>query len=244
MEFPASAFIQFFKNHGLLSFTDHPQWYTVTGGSNQYLQRLIRSYQDQIHVNCSVESVEVIGDKVHVHTSNNSVEIYDEVVFACHGDEACGMLKNKTVSENQILGSFTYQKNIAYLHRDTSLMPKRRACWSSWIYSSKTQYDLTDVSVTYWMNNLQNIDPQKPVFVTLNPLVEINPNLVFDVHEFYHPVFDKKAIDAQKRIPEIQGKRHLWFCGAYQQYGFHEDGLASAVRMVQAMGGTVPWHKK
>jgi len=149
------------------------------------------------------------------------------------------MIDAPTQAERAVLSAFHYQKNTAYLHSDTRIMPLRKACWASWNYHADGATEA--VAVTYWMNLLQNIDRSYPLFVTLNPAQNIAPEKIFNVHDFTHPVFTNEAIAAQDQVPSIQGQRNLWFCGAYQRNGFHEDGLWSAVRVAQAMGVPVPW---
>lgn len=241
LTFPAQTFVRFFHNHGLLTFNDQPQWYTVSGGAREYVKRLTQPFHDRIRLNCGVVAVQRTESGAEVTDITGRTEHYDEVVFACHGDQALRLLKDATSQEKSILGGFRYQPNRAYLHRDIRQMPTRRACWSSWVYLSDGEANPEALAVTYWMNLLQNIDDAKPLFVTLNPLTPIPNELVFDVTEFEHPVFDATAIAAQRRIGEIQGKDRLWFCGAYQRYGFHEDGLGSAVEMVKQMGASIPW---
>lgn len=237
LEFPAASFVRFFRNHGLLSFSGQHQWYTVTGGSQEYVRKILRSIPE-IRLASPVVRIESSGSQHRVITQDGDAQAYDEVVIAAHADEALAMLDAPTEAERAVLGAFRYQKNMAYLHRDTSIMPRRRSCWASWNY----QADGKDgVAVTYWMNRLQNIDERYPLFVTLNPAQPIAQDKLFNAHAFTHPVFTNEAVAAQARIPEIQGKRGLWFCGAYQRNGFHEDGLWSAVRVAQMMGVTVPW---
>ena len=237
LEFPAASFVRFFRNHGLLSFSGQHQWYTVTGGSQEYVRKILRSIPE-IRLASPVVRIDSSGSRHRVITQDGDAQAYDEVVIAAHADEALAMLDAPTEAERAVLGAFRYQKNIAYLHRDTSIMPRRKSCWASWNY----QADGKDgVAVTYWMNRLQNIDERYPLFVTLNPAQPIAQDKLFNAHAFTHPVFTNEAVAAQARIPEIQGKRGLWFCGAYQRNGFHEDGLWSAVRVAQMMGVRVPW---
>jgi predicted NAD/FAD-binding protein len=243
LQFPALSFVQFFKNHALLDIKNQHQWYTVTGGSREYMAKLTASFSDRIRVNCGVASVTRRNGQVQVTDVTGETQSYDRVVFACHANETLAMLEDATSSEREVLGAFHYQKNMAYLHRDTRIMPKRRVCWASWVYHAQGQAagDEPDIAVTYWMNLLQGIDASKPLFVTLNPVTPIDPALIFDTHLFEHPVFTHEAIAAQKRLPEIQGMHNSWFCGAYTRYGFHEDGLGSAVRVAELMGATIPW---
>lgn len=242
LAFPARTFIQFFENHGLMAFSGQPQWYTVTGGSREYMARLIAPFADRIRTNCAAVSVRRTPEGVFVRDSRGEELRYDRVVFASHADETLAMLEDASPAEREILGAFTYQTNEAYLHRDVSVMPKRKRCWASWVYHANNAGAEPAISVTYWMNLLQGIDHTKPLFVTLNPPTPIAPALVFDQHTFTHPVFTRESIAAQARLPEIQGVNNSWFAGAYTRYGFHEDGLLSAVNVASSMGEVIPWH--
>ena len=199
-------------------------------------------YRDRIRTGCAAAKVTRFNDKVQVLDSTGDTAEYDRVVFACHANETLNMLTDATEEEQTILGAFQYQKNIAYLHRDTSIMPKRKACWASWVYHAEGKAGAEpDIAVTYWMNLLQSIDESTPLFVTLNPIRPIDPLLVFDQHCFEHPIFTRESIAAQPLIPGLQGKKNSWFCGAYARYGFHEDGLGSAVNVAESMGVPIPW---
>ena len=242
MKFPAQTFLRFFKNHGLLSINNRPQWYTVTGGSREYVSRLTAPFKDNINLNCGVSKVHRHEQKVIVVDDNGATAEYDEVIFGCHADEALAIISDASQQETQVLGNFQYQDNHIVVHSDKSFMPKTKKCWASWVYLSEARKDEKEcVSLTYWMNNLQGIDAHHPVFVTLNPGRRPDEDTIMDEHHFSHPIFDYGAITAQPQIETIQGKDRLWFCGAYQRYGFHEDGLMSAVNIVKAMGGTIPW---
>ncbi len=242
MKFPARPFLQFFRNHGLLNLRNRPQWYTVTGGSREYIRRLTDALTDEVRLGYGVECVRRQADQVVVRDSSGHEDRFDQVVLACHADQALAMLDNPTGDERDVLGAFDYQDNRIVVHQDASFMPRRRKCWSSWVYLSEgDDTGKPDVSLTYWMNNLQNFASEKPVLVTLNPGRDAAPDLVHDTHVFRHPVFDRKAIRAQDRIADIQGTDRLWFCGAWQRYGFHEDGLLSAVNVARQMGSAIPW---
>jgi uncharacterized protein len=242
MDFPARTFLRFFKNHGLLSVKNRPQWYTVQGGSREYVQRLTPKLHSNIRLNCGVQIVRKQGDKIEVLDSNGHTEIYDQIIFACHADEALKMIEQPTALVQDIIGSFSYQDNTIIVHSDVSFMPERKKCWASWVYLSDDREDHnTQVSLSYWMNNLQPLQTETPVLVTLNPGRRPQENLIYDEHVFAHPVFDQRAINAQTRLSEIQGIDGFWFCGAYQRYGFHEDGLLSAVNIAKAMGVRIPW---
>ncbi len=242
LDFPASTFIRFFDNHGLLTVNDQPQWYTVQGGSKAYVERLTASYRDRILLHCGVKRVVRGAEGVTVHDVQGGAKRYDEVVFACHADQALAMIENPTQDERSVLGCMRYQPNRMVLHSDISFMPKRKSAWASWVYLSKEKKDgSSHVSLSYWMNNLQSLPTSTPVIVTLNPASLPQEDLVYDACEFEHPLFDQPAVQAQGRIASIQGQDRLWFCGAYQRYGFHEDGLLSAVNMAAKMGVKPTW---
>jgi predicted NAD/FAD-binding protein len=241
LEFPAQVFIRFFANHNLLSVRGQPQWMTVAGGSHNYVDKLTASFKDRIRVGCGAARVKRDQRGVMVLDSEGDEERYDEVVFACHPDETLVMLEDANPAERNALGAISYQRNVTVLHRDPGFMPKRRQCWSSWVYQSDRQGDTSNRSVTYWMNSLQNIDERYPVFVTLNPARPIAPELVFDEHVFMHPVFDFDALRAQESLKAMQGRCNTWFCGAYMGHGFHEDGLVSAMHVANALGAPAPW---
>lgn len=243
LSFPASTLIRFFSNHHLLSLTGQHQWYTVTGGAQEYVNRLISPFAHRIRCERGVAAIFRKEGKVQILDVQGETETFDEVVLACHGDEARDLLKDKSKEELKALSPFRYQKNIAILHRDEQVMPRRRRCWASWVYASDGKANGPGITVTYWMNSLQGIDHRHPLFVSLNPCQEIPERLIFDTHEFHHPVFDRDAIAAQPLIQTLQGTRHTWFCGAHLGYGFHEDGLSSAVMVARSMGCRIPWEE-
>lgn len=244
LKFPASTFIRFFENHGLLTLNDHPQWYTVCGGSREYVRRLVEPFKDRIHLSRGASKVTRNETGVVVEDVHGETRRFDDVIFACHADQALGMISDASIHEQKILSAFTYQPNRAVLHSDASFMPQRRNAWASWVYLSDTKNEADNnasVSLSYWMNNLQPLQTEQPLIVTLNPGRKPDPALVHDDVMFEHPVFDAAAIENQSRIDGIQGHNRLWFCGAYQRYGFHEDGLGSAVKLAERMGITPPW---
>ena len=242
LDFPAAAFIRFFENHGLLTVNDQPQWHTVVGGSREYVKKLSEPFKDCIRNHCGVQKVVRTGEGVEVVDVHGNSEHYDQVIFACHSDQALAILDNPLPLEKELIGAFRYQPNTAVLHRDTRFMPKRRKAWSSWVYLSEERQDKNpSVSLSYWMNNLQPLATNTPIIVTLNPGREPDPSLVHDRFTFEHPVFDQAAISAQSRLNEIQGTDRIWYCGAWHRYGFHEDGLWSAVNVAEQMGVPIPW---
>ncbi|NDF12493.1 MAG: FAD-dependent oxidoreductase [Proteobacteria bacterium] len=241
LDYPAKTFIQFFEEHGLLTVSDQPQWYTVKGGSKEYIKKLTMPYKDNIQLKCGVKDITRKETKIVVTDTNGDKADYDHVVIAAHGDQALAMLKDADAAEKQILSSFKYKKNTVVVHRDPSLMPKRKAAWASWIYLANEGDSGDKLAVTYWMNKLQNIDMKHPLFVTMNPPHAPAEELTFDTFNFEHPVYDMKAIDAQKNLAKIQGKRNTWFVGSYLKYGFHEDAFTSALEVAKELGATPPW---
>ncbi len=243
-DYPASSFVRFFKNHGLLTVSDQPQWLTVSKGSRQYVKKVCTDFNDKISLNDEVKNIYQNSDKKWVIESHKSTEIFDKIVIASHADQALKILKNPTKQQQEILSSFSYQKNLAVLHKDSAVMPKVKKAWASWVYShnsSAKNLAKNNLSVSYWMNNLQNIDHSYPLFVTLNPNIEIDAKNIFAKFEYEHPIFDAKAVKAQARIDEIQGQDNIYFCGAYQSFGFHEDGISSALRVLNKMQIKAPW---
>ena len=242
LDFPAKTFLNFFENHGLLSVNSHPQWHTVNGGSREYVKRLISSFQNDIRLNCGVKNVTRVEGQIRVEDTVGRFETFDHVVFACHADQALHLTSDPTPEESSILGAFKYQKNRVVVHSDESFMPEHKGCWASWVYHSETPVDREPVvSLSYWMNQLQNFDTKKQIFVTLNPGREPAPSLTYDEYIFEHPVFTQETLAAQQKIETIQGLGNIWHCGAYQRYGFHEDGLMSAVEVASKLGAKIPW---
>ncbi len=242
VRFPASSFVRFFDNHGLLQVEGRPQWWTVDGGSRCYIDALMKRLEPCIETGNGAMSVWREQDGVHVVTADGQQRCFDRVVMACHGDEAHGLLSDKDQREADILGSFAYQPNRAILHRDPAQMPSLKRVWSCWNYlGTKDDAAGRQVAVTYWMNSLQALPTDDPLFVTLNPFDEIPEDKVIASIDYEHPVFDESAVSAQSRLPEIQGMGGVWYCGSYCGYGFHEDGLASAVAVARALGVAAPW---
>jgi predicted NAD/FAD-binding protein len=243
MHFPARTLVKFFANHNLLSVNGQHRWYTVTGGAQEYIRRLTVPFAAAIRTNCGASEVTRRDGKVQIRDTQGGIETYDRVVMAAHGDETLALLKDASAAETAALSCFRYQRNRAVLHRDESLMPRRRRCWASWVYTSDGDLLHPKIAVTYWMNLLQGIDEKYPLFVSLNPQREISQDKIFDQAEFDHPVFDSAAIAAQPKIAALQGNCNTWFAGAYLGNGFHEDGLASAVAAARSMGCAIPWAK-
>lgn len=238
MDFPARALVRFFRNHALLSATGQHQWWTVSGGSIEYVRRLTANLQQrgvQLRAATPVHAVARGPGGVVIRSAGNEPALYDEVIFACHSDTALRLLERPSGAEFRALSALKFQDNQMVLHRDSAMMPKRRACWSSWVYQARSDQRQAAIGVTYWMNRLQNIPQNDPLFVTLNPGQPIDEALIYDQHTFRHPVFDHAALKAQDQIAQMQGQNNTWFAGAYLRHGFHEDGFASAHRVAKAL---------
>lgn len=241
LDYPAKTFLRFCENHGLLQLNDRPQWQSVIGGSQEYVKRISGSLND-IRLGCAVESVKRTPERVTVIDQNGHEHHFDHVVFASHADQTLKMIKDPTLEEQRLLSAFQYETNRAVLHRDERLMPNLGDVWSSWNYLSSQRGDQQKVSVSYWMNALQKLPCQESVLVTLNPLREPRPHLVYREFDYQHPIFDTKALDAQQKLWKLQGQQRSWFCGSYFGYGFHEDGIQSGLAVAEALGGERrPW---
>ena len=242
LNFPAENFVAFFSNHRLLQY-DRPVWRTVKGGSRSYVEKLTAAFSDRVRLGCAVTSVERTPHGVVVHDSHGRSDHYDHVVISAHSDQALAMLEDADPRERDILGAIGYASNTVYLHRDERLMPRRKRAWASWNFLRWQRRDTmaNDVAVTYWMNNLQGIDADKPLFVSLNPPFAPAEELTFGKFTCEHPQFNPGAFAAQKLLAEIQGRRRIWYCGAWTGYGFHEDGLRSGLEVAEALGAYAPW---
>ena len=245
LNFPAENFVAFFNNHRLLQY-DRPVWRTVKGGSRRYVEKLTAAFRDRMRLGCAVTSIERTAHGVVVHDNHGRSDTFDHVVIASHSDQALAMLADADADERAILGAIGYAPNTVYLHRDVRLMPKRRRAWASWNFLRWQRRDsmANDVAITYWMNQLQGIDEDKPLFVSLTPPFAPADELTFGKYTCEHPQYTRAAFAAQKRLADIQGRRHTWFCGAWTGYGFHEDGLRSGLAVGEALGVFAPWRKQ
>lgn len=240
LAFPVESFANFFNNHRLLHF-ERPKWRTVIGGSRNYVEKLLAPLQSNIRLNCEVVSVERHSDGVTITDSQGGIETFDQVIMAGHSDQILKSLGDPSEEETNILSRVRFKSNKVYLHRDPALMPRSKDAWAAWNYLSDGEPEDPDVSVTYWMNMLQGIDRDKPLFISLNPVRVPAEELTFDVFEYDHPQYDSSALAAQKELENIQGINRTWFCGAWTGYGFHEDGLSSGLRVAEKLGGIIPW---
>ncbi len=240
--YPAQAFIRFFQSHGLLLVKDRPQWRTVDGGSREYVKRLTAGYRDRIQFG-GVRSVRREGEKVLIEDAAGTISAFDHVVIATHADEAYALIADPSDLETRYLGGWRYTHNRAVLHCDPSLMPKRKRVWSSWNFIEDARtYAAGPLCVTYWMNLLQGLETEQPLFVTLNPVREPAAKDILAEFDYTHPYFDTAALQAQQRMWALQGERRTWFCGSYFGYGFHEDALQSGLAVAEQLGGARrPW---
>lgn len=237
-DFPARPLVQFMENHALLSARNQHQWMTVTGGSVEYVKRVeahLRGRGVALRTDTPVQNVVRGEGEVFVAAEGAPAERFDEVIFACHSDQALALLDRPTPTEARALGAIGFQDNEVVLHRDASHMPARRPVWSSWVYRSDGVAEQRRIGVSYWMNRLQNIPESDPLSITLNPTTPIDESQVYDRNTFAHPVFDHAALRAQGTLAEIQGRHNTWFAGAWTRHGFHEDGFQSAVNIARRL---------
>lgn len=240
LDYPVTSFLRFCDNHGLLRLKDRPEWRTVTGGSRAYVERISASFADRIRLGTGITSLTRRPDGVSIVDTAGEEAVYDHVVVAAHADQALAMLSDPTEAERSVLSTLRYGRNDAVMHRDPTLMPRRRKVWCSWNYID----DAADgeVCATYWMNRLQPWIGPDPVFVTLNPRVAAVVRDVIHRETYEHPMFDLRAMEAQRRLWSLQGVKRTWYCGAYFGAGFHEDGLQSGLAAAEALGGVRrPW---
>ena len=238
LDFPAYAMLQFFKNHALLSRSGQHQWYTVKGGSREYVSRLenvLKQKQVDIRVNTPVASVARHATGVVVKTYCSEPQTFDEVVFATHSDDTLALLSDPSKIEQRNLGSIKYQNNDVVLHSDVTVMPKLYKCWSSWVYTERKDKNSDKIDLTYWMNSLQPIPLDDPLFVTLNSTHNIDQNQIYDQVTMRHPVYDVGVLSAQKDISLSNGNNRTWFSGAWMRNGFHEDGLSSGLDVARSL---------
>lgn len=241
-DYPLMAFVRFFIHHGLLDLFNRPKWRTVTGGSTQYVRRMIGAVHD-VRFGAGAAQIRREHGGVTVIDTQGERSWFSDVVIATHADQALKVLADPDATEASLLGAFDYTDNEAVLHSDVSLMPKRERVWSSWNYiGESTGSGERPLCVTYWMNKLQSLPTRQPVFVTLNPTREVAPDKFTRSFHYTHPLFDRKAVEAQQQLWRLQGNRHTYFAGSYFGHGFHEDALQSGLAAAEAVGGVRrPW---
>ena len=235
LQFPVAPMIRFCHNHGLIQVTNRPQWFSVVGGARHYVEKILAGVHDK-RLNTPVRLIERDAQGVRIITDGHA-ERFDEVVIATHTDQALGLLREPSGEERKVLGDIRYQDNRAVLHTDASVLPANPKAWAAWNYERavSTERESSRVCLHYLLNLLQRIPFSQPVVVSLNPLQSIDPATIVGEYDYAHPVFDLKAIDAQKRVPLLQGQHHTWYAGAWTGYGFHEDGLKSGLQVGRAL---------
>ncbi len=237
IRFPIMTLLRFWYNHGFLGLdTQHP-WRTVDGGSREYVKRLIAPFRNRIHTNTPIQKVRAGNLQVDIHSKRGS-ERYDSVILATHADQALRLLHEPTMLQRELLTPFAYQSNSVRVHTDPKFMPQTKRCWASWNYRTETQGQSTH----YWMNSLQGVSERENYFVSLNASDRVTQHACKRSMTYEHPLFDLKAVEAQRRLPELNDPRgNTFFCGSYFRYGFHEDAFKSAVDLCQTLLSSNPW---
>jgi len=230
--FPARYFVRFLHNHGMLSVNERPQWRVIRGGSARYVERLTAPFKHCIRLNTPVEFVRRLPDRVIVKARGHDAERFDQVFLACHSDQALSLLADASALEREVLGAIPYQENEVVLHTDTRLLPRRRLAWAAWNYHVPREPD-DKVALTYNMNILQGLEARETFCVTLNRTAQIDPARIVKRLNYHHPLYTPAAVAAQARQSEVNGANRTYFCGAYWRYGFHEDGVVSALNALK-----------
>ena len=243
LDFPAATLVRFFHNHGFLGVTTHHPWFTVDGGSREYVKRMMKDLP-KVHASASVSLVEADSNGVVVRTKDGAAHTFDRVILAAHADESLALLAKPTARQKELLSAFRYQANDTVLHTDVTVMPTRKLAWAAWNYRMEPSVEGERPSTHYWMNRLQGVSDRENYFVSLNYSDRIDPSKVLWRTNYTHPIFDRGALAAQHRLPSINAEsrdQRVFFAGSYFRYGFHEDALASAVECARAVCGEDPW---
>lgn len=243
LDFPAATLVRFFHNHGFLGVTTHHPWFTVAGGSREYVKRMLADLP-QTHAAAPVASVESAADQVTIRTKDGATHRFDRVILAAHADESLALLAKPTGRQEKLLSAFRYQANETVLHTDEAVMPRRKLAWAAWNYRMEPSAEGERPSTHYYMNRLQGVSDKVNYFVSLNYTDRIDPERVLWRTNYMHPIFDRRALAAQHHLPSINAEsrdQRVFFSGSYFRYGFHEDALASAVQCAHAVCGEDPW---
>ena len=238
-KFPLKSFLNFFNNHGLFNLSKRPRWKFVSGGSYSYIESIIKKELFTFSTNFKIKKILRKNEKVYLIDSDENENVFDKIIFATHADQVINLLDNPTEEEINIFSKFQYTKNKAYLHTDEKCMPTNKRAWSSWNFLQDLNKD--HFSLTYWMNNLQNINKSNNYFVSINP--NTKPNNIIDSTTFEHPIFNNETVNTQKKLGKIQGVKNTFYCGSYCDYGFHEDGIQSAAYIAEKLGIALPWQR-
>ena len=237
LNFPIKTLVQFFYNHGFLGLDTQHQWYTVVGGSKEYCKKLTGPFSEAIKTGQAVRGVSQLEDgRIKIKT-DQSEETFDKAIMACHGDESLKLLENPSDLQLKLLSAFRYEKNMATIHTDESLMPEKKLAWSSWNYLFDKVNGEMDATTIYYMNRLQGVSDKNNFFISINGESKINPEKIIKKIEYHHPLFDIEAVKTQKELPSINENTNLYFTGSYFRYGFHEDGLLSSVNLCEKILG-------
>tara|TARA_B110000116_G_scaffold270761_1_gene289707 strand:+ start:1380 stop:2672 length:1293 start_codon:yes stop_codon:yes gene_type:complete len=237
--FPFKSFLNFFNNHGLFNLTKRPQWKFVSGGSFKYIDAIINQNLFNFSINFTIKKIMREKGKIYLIDSETHKHTFDKLIFATHADQIINLLDSPTQEEINVFSNFKYTKNKAYLHSDENCMPKNKRVWSSWNFLQ--DFNKNQFSLTYWMNNLQNINGINNYFVSINPSIE--PKNIIDSTVFEHPIFNSEILNAQKKLGKIQGMQNTFYCGSYCGYGFHEDGIQSSAYIAEKLGVNLPWKR-
>lgn len=239
--FPVQYLVAFMQNHSMMQASNRPIWKVIKGGSQQYVKALTQSFRHKIVINRAIDQVERKAGKVILQDSNGSKQIFDKVIFACHSDQALRILQDPSKEEHDVLGSIPYQENYMVLHSDPTVMPSKQSAWASW-NAVVPRNASNQCTVTYYMNKLQGLPGKRPFFVTLNPLQTIDKSLIWRERMYHHPIYSIDTLKAQQRWDQINGHRNTYYCGAYWFWGFHEDGVRSGLRVVDAIASEANEH--
>jgi len=243
VKFPAVTLVRFFKNHGFLGLNTQFQWLTVKNGSQSYVKEILKSFSGRIHKSSGVRSVRQEKDHAVVTLRDGTSTKFDKVILASHADQSLRILENPDAHQNALLGAFEYQKNIATLHSDATVMPKNKRVWSSWNYVIDNNDGQLNPYCVYYMNRLQRVSDKRDYFISINGEERVNPEKIYKSIAYEHPIFTVQAIKAQKRLPELNENGPVYFCGSYFKYGFHEDALTSSVELCTQLLGRDVWEK-
>ena len=243
LKFPVKSLFDFYNNHQLLNFIERPQWRTIKEGSINYVNSLInhlkKNKNNVLHLNTEIIDIKRNKSKQVLLDNKKRKHEFDYVVLACHTDQSSRIISNSDQKLSKLLKDFRYQNNLAYLHFDQSIMPKNRLVWSSWNYYTDSKKQIS--CITYWMNKLQNLNTEKNIFITLNPINIPSENKIIKIFKYEHPIYDQNSLNVQKQIEEYQGKNNIYFAGAWNGYGFHEDGVKSALNIIKKLNIDINW---
>lgn len=237
LQFPMESFARFYENHGLLSLTEHPQWYFISGGSHSYVKAFLKQFKGEIVTGCGIKGLRRSESGIALKLPDGTEKDYDDVVIAAHADEALALLSDPSDEETLLLSAWEYSRNHVILHTDPSMMPSNRGAWASWNYIREKDNQVeSPITVTYYMNRLQKLKTKHHYCVTLNPVKPVSDEHIIEEMEYTHPQYTFNAIKTQNKLADLNGKRNTFFCGSYFGYGFHEDAVRSALEVGRKFG--------